>query len=360
MKRKFFQLVESRKELQNAGTKAPKDVTNILCSMGFVPLRVKRYSAIDGILAGSILRRVITRLLWDLSRGLMLVRIPFNSIVVIQYPLDTLVSNGIDLIRLLVRVKKVRLITLMHDLPGHGSRRASEVDKLDDVFYAIAEMSESIIVHNSSMAKWLIDRGCDESKLVEIGVFDYLIEGKVQECSGLDFKKVIIAGNLSLDKAGYLLGLKDLTSVQWELWGGPANSIFRTTANIDYKGSVDSEELPLRLKDGMGLIWDGPTIDECQGVWGEYLTLNNPHKMSLYLACGLPVFIWSKAAQAEFVRKYGVGLVVNSLKEIPELLTGMSHADYQKMAINARDVGMRIRVGDFTRVAVTRAITRIV
>ena len=44
------------------------------------------------------------------------------------------------------------------------------------------------------------------------------------------------------------------------------------------------------------------------------------HKLSLYLAVGLPVIIWEKAAEAEFVLKENVGVTVKSLYELPQRL----------------------------------------
>ena len=36
-------------------------------------------------------------------------------------------------------------------------------------------------------------------------------------------------------------------------------------------------------KDYLGLVWDGDSCSSCSGVCGEYLKINNPHKISFYL-----------------------------------------------------------------------------
>ena len=64
---------------------------------------------------------------------------------------------------------------------------------------------------------------------------------------------------------------------------------------------------------------------------GKYLKINNPHKLSLYLAVGLPVVIWDEAAEAEFVLKENVGFTVKSLYDLPEKLEAVSDNDYQIM-----------------------------
>ena len=60
--------------------------------------------------------------------------------------------------------------------------------------------------------------------------------------------------------------------------------------------------------------------ETCKGSFGEYLRINNPHKTSLYLASGIPVIIWSKAALAEFIEKNKCGITVDSLYEIADKL----------------------------------------
>ena len=64
----------------------------------------------------------------------------------------------------------------------------------------------------------------------------------------------------------------------------------------------------LNLFGSFGLVWDGMSSETCKGSFGEYLRINNPHKTSLYLASGIPVIIWSKAALAEFIEKNKCGI----------------------------------------------------
>ena len=73
--------------------------------------------------------------------------------------------------------------------------------------------------------------------------------------------------------------------------------------NVKYCGQYKPEELPEKLEGGFGLVWDGDDLGACTGVFGEYMKYNNPHKTSLYLASGLPVIIWEKAAMAKYIEK---------------------------------------------------------
>ena len=109
------------------------------------------------------------------------------------------------------------------------------------------------------------------------------------------------------------------------------------------------------LKGKYGLVWDGDSLDTCSGLTGEYLKINNPHKLSLYLAVGLPVIIWEKAAEAEFVLKENVGVTVKSLYELPQRLATVSYNDYNIMKNNVRIVGERLRRGEYMMEAIRKA-----
>ena len=100
--------------------------------------------------------------------------------------------------------------------------------------------------------------------------------------------------------------------------------------HINYHGFVDSEELIATAEADFGLVWDGDSVDECSGNWGEYLKINNPHKTSCYLRAHIPVIVWKQAAMADFVEKNGVGIAVDSLRDIGAALSHLSKTDYDR------------------------------
>lgn len=87
----------------------------------------------------------------------------------------------------------------------------------------------------------------------------------------------------------------------------------------------------------------------CSGIFGDYLRINNPHKTSLYLACGIPVITWNKAAIAQYVRKNRVGITVSSLDEINEKLKDVSKDEYNLMRKNAKKCSERVRNGYYLK-----------
>ena len=55
---------------------------------------------------------------------------------------------------------------------------------------------------------------------------------------------------------------------------------------------------------------------------------NNPHKTSLYLSSGIPVITWSQAAIADFIKQHNVGIVIDDLNRIDEVLANVTKDQY--------------------------------
>ena len=121
--------------------------------------------------------------------------------------------------------------------------------------------------------------------------------------------------------------------------------------NIFYHGAFPADELPLKLNGKFGLVWDGYSADGCQGTFGQYLKLNNPHKTSLYLASGLPVIIWKEAALASFIVENNLGFAVDKLSEINEKLSQISDEQYKIMANNVKGISAKLRNGEYIKTA---------
>ena len=130
----------------------------------------------------------------------------------------------------------------------------------------------------------------------------------------------------------------------------------RDIENIEYHGSFPVEKIPDQLKAGFGLVWDGDSIDGCKGLSGQYLRYNNPHKLSLYLSSGMPVVIWSGAAEAEFVRKNKVGICVESLFELDNIFAHMTQQDFEEMENNTKRLSCKLKKGDYARRALKEAL----
>ncbi len=330
-----YQITEFRLQDFNAGHKAPLDVATVASHNGYRVLPVIRGTVKNGTEQ--------TKSEWNKVCN----EISNNSTVLIQFPLAD-VSKGIYKLIEQKKEKNIKVIAVVHDIE---ILRRTVTDNFIEQYNMLKICADIWIVHNERMKKLLIAQDFDSERMVSLGIFDYLIDNP------LDVKLdegIIIAGNLDIDKSEYIYKLKQIKNVKFNLFG--ANySDNDDYENINYYGAFLPDELIKNLQGKYGLVWDGDSLDTCSGLTGEYLKVNNPHKLSLYLAVGLPVIIWSEAAEAEFVRKNNVGLTISSLYELPVKLAAISESDYEIMKNNAMAVGKHLRRGEYMMKAINKA-----
>ena len=156
-------------------------------------------------------------------------------------------------------------------------------------------------------------------------------------------------------KAGYIKHLGELDKIKIYLFGSGYDSSMDCYAHISYGGSFPPEQIPLQLNKGFGLVWDGDDIIGCTGENGQYLRYNNPHKLSLYLSSGLPVVIWKEAAEANFVKKYNLGICVDTLGDLDNVFAHLTKDDYFEMCKNVHEIGKKLRKGYYSTQAILNA-----
>ena len=274
---------------RTASFKAPDDVSAVADSLGFNRLVLRENG-------NNFIKRYINRM-----RNISNVekQIQNDSIVLIQYPIYYKNHRIFSFINNLKNKRKCKIITLFHDI---NSLRNNESFFEKKVFESILKNTDIHIVHNDVMKEYLVDIGCTREKIVSLEIFDYLFNCDVFAKSTYS-KLVIIAGNLDTNKAAYISQLDKLKTLKFNLYGLNFDEKLATADNISYFGSFSAAEIPEKLNTGFGLVWDGNSIESCLTATGEYLKINNPHKLSLYLVSGIPVIIWSEAAEAKFVRE---------------------------------------------------------
>ena len=338
----------------NAGSKARDDIENILKSTGFsvfqfsIPYVDKREKA---NLLLSFYYHIKVAETW----GKALNKIPPGSKVVFQFPVrsHSIFMNGV--IRKLNK-RNIQTIAIIHDLEylrntifSATAKKTGQRLKMEEIS-ALKEFSK-IIVHNEKMKSFIIDTFCiEEEKIVVLEIFDYLIPDFNPRDKNSADGKVIIAGNLDPEKSDYIYNVPD--EISFELYG--ANYKETGKLNLHYKGKFLPDDLPFALDGDYGLVWDGSSIETCEGVFGSYLRYNNPHKTSLYLAAGIPIIIWRQAALADFVRDNNCGLLVDSLNDLNQAIANISDDQYKEMKCNAMRIGELLREGYYTKKAINR------
>lgn len=107
---------------------------------------------------------------------------------------------------------------------------------------------------------------------------------------------------------------------------------------------------------GFGLVWgtsENPTDEE------DYYRLNISHKVSTYLAAGIPVVVPSYLSNASFIQEKGLGYVVNSLEEANRLVEYTTAEAYQHMVENVYKVSYILKEGYFTKKLLIAAVMQV-
>lgn len=342
--------IELRKNDEHtAGPKAPNDIYDISKKLGFKSLKLM----IEDGEASKIKKKIEVGKLW-LS---LLFKLKKDDVIIFQHPMYG-IKEAIKLIPIFKKIKKTKFITVIHDLEllrGGTSTYDEEVAILSDK--VLLPMFDKIICHNESMKKYLINEGVCESKLVTLSIFDYLTNySEIPESKGIG---LTIAGNLNKDKSGYLYKLIEKNpKYTINLYGPNFDENIDLGENINYLGSFSPDELPNKLQGQFGLVWDGDSIETCSGNTGNYLRYNNPHKTSLYLAVGIPVLIWKEAAIAKFVEENNVGILIDNLGKIEEVLSNTPQEKLDEIQKNAKEVGLKLRDGYYFKRAIEKCLNR--
>ncbi|MDD6790448.1 MAG: hypothetical protein PUE04_10130 [Lachnospira sp.] len=336
-------MIEKGLTENHAGSKARNDAAKILVNSGWRALTVHHIEGQPSV--HDKLRMIpVVRRDWDNAAE----EVEEGSQLLIQYPLAVYPKVSLFAIPYIKKLKKkkVRLIYLIHDLDSlRGVNK--EVEK------KFLREADLLIVHNQAMQSYLVGKGYSKEKTVILGLFDYLVSEPVDFSVKNALKDtIVIAGNLSREKAGYIYKLTEIGNAIHFVLYGPNYEGNETTGNTVYLGQLKPDEMPQNLDGGFGLVWDGSSLDTCSGIYGEYLRYNNPHKASLYIASGIPLIVWNQSALAGFVREHGIGITVSSLHELPEKISELNDETYATMKENVKALAGKLWQGRFLQKAI--------
>lgn len=335
----------SDEDKKNASSKAREDIKDILIGQGVIIWNKNIIRKKDNGIMKKICYHFKSYCEW--KKSLNTIKFNQGDIVFFQYPMINFSFGFQFLIRKLNR-KNIKTVAIIHDLnsvryPEFKSYKNKELKVLNSFSY--------IIDHNSRMRNKLQEMGVNEPKIIDLELFDYLVKEKKSNQKTNKNKKneIIVAGNLAKSKAGYLYELP--SNIRFGLYGLNFES---EKDNISYYGAFDPEELS-RLIDGkFGLVWDGPSSKTCEGKYGEYLKINNPHKASLYISSGIPIIVWEFSALCNFVKRYKCGIMISSLENLRDVLSSIGEVEYQEILKNAERLSDKVCNGYFTKQALEK------
>lgn len=331
------------KNIHTAGSKAKTDMEQILQSIDYKNIGFKQ-SRHQNKIKDYFLN------LFGIVRAI--IYMPGNRILFLQYPM----KKYYYLVCTIAQLRGCKVIALIHDL-GSFRRKKLTVNKE----MKRLKKTDYIIALNSKMAEWLKENGF-EGGIGSLGIWDYLSENEnnspMRNSDSIPYI-VNYAGGLSRRKNAFLYELENhIESYNFHLYGGgfDRSMLLKENRKFLYQGFMHSNDLIKTMQGDFGLVWDGDSIETCSGSFGTYLKYNNPHKVSLYIRCHLPIIIWKEAALAPYIEEKGIGIAINSLEELNWILSALKKEEYNEMKKNVIEISGLLQKGFYLKEAEKEAI----
>ncbi|MFQ5885467.1 MAG: hypothetical protein ACE5IO_10260, partial [Thermoplasmata archaeon] len=218
-----------------------------------------------------------------------------------------------------------------------------------------------LCVFNEQMKKAIIGRyDISDKKFVEFEILDYGVvfsPSKGKECETSRWTIVYAGG---LDKKYLGEWVKDLPrseAMRYEFIGTNGDWLSEINrGDFIYRGFMNPENLLNHISRNAHFGIIGMASD----AWREYCNYGTTSKFSAYLSAGLPLVVSSEYVYiSSLVKKYGIGLLFDSLNDISARVQDLSASDYERMRNRCLRLGERIRTGRFFKRAVSRAMNRL-
>jgi hypothetical protein len=329
-------LINDIKEDKTSGLKARVDVLNILKSDGYTLLQFPRFSSIK-----------VMRDFWKVLSD----TVKKGDHIVVEYP--CWLRRRLVFVKAFSLVKKIPFYGIVHDI---NTIRFQTSPKRDII---ALKLFDAVVSHNYAMTSWLKTNGY-QKKIVNLDIFDYCLSSENPYAGGKPEKtyKLFYAGNLSYAKAAYIYNprIAEYKNFSLDVYGQYLEQERIGNSGVVYKGTFNPDTPVLDSTYQFGLVWEGTSIDTCDGDYGHYIRFNNPHKFSLYISLGLPVITWKDAAVARFVKEHNIGFVAESFEQINNILSGITPGQYREYADNVLKFSQEVRIGNFLKKAMRNII----
>lgn len=334
-----YQFYISFEKENTAGSKAIQDCNYIFSSAGYQDLNIHDAVSTNKKYLFSLLKAVVK----------LLLTIKSKSIIAVQYPLLS-GNRQFKFVLKALKLKKVKSYCIIHDLDSLRYAQSDAVIISREV--ALLNCYDLLIVHNDKMLAWLTEKGVVRP-MISLEVFDYihLKNGSSIKKQASKTRSIVFAGNLSKSRFIY-----SLHNINWlfNIYGPYFDDNLKiNNPNLTWKGSYPPNEIAEQLDGTFGLIWDGEFVDRLDDKLGNYLKYNNPHKVSLYLAAGIPIIAPKNSAVGDFVQNNQIGFLVSSLNDLNDF--NITPELYQLYQDNVRGLSQKIKSGFYTSKAVTEA-----
>ncbi|MCL2858564.1 MAG: beta-1,6-galactofuranosyltransferase, partial [Streptococcaceae bacterium] len=252
--------------------------------------------------------------------------------VIFQYP--TWVNNNnfdgqfIDTIR---NIPNVKIAAYVWDIISwvHDDR---ERDYSGDISLWFLSKFNLVMAANPKIAKRLRTLGGVKCPIMPLGVTDILYSNTLKERKFLK-RLYFTATGINPTMVEDYKAKTDFYFIGPDWAMKEENGEYKPHPdNFHFLGQKFTDEIPAIYEGGFGVVAYGRGgVYPGMVKYGEY---NNPMKLSQYIASGLPPIVRSNSAHAGWVKEQNIGLVIDDLNEIDEILDKMTEADYRQILEN--------------------------
>jgi hypothetical protein len=311
------------KNSYSAFSKAREDVNKIAQTHGFTPFLINTCTIKEQFETPQsriVLFFYKLRKLFILFQSI--ISIKRKTLALLQYPLAPFGEKFTLFFCRCLRKKNCHLVILIHDIDHF---RYNQVFGKTEA--KILNSASELIVHTPQMLNLLIDNDVNQPYRL-LWLFDYLT--KDVPCKEQHCKRNCVAFAGKLSKSDFLEALKKVNFdiVRMHLYGNKPDDTADYPEWMEYMGRFSPENVSA-LTEEWGLTWDGNGIEALHGPLGNYLKYNSSHKVSLYIAAGIPVIVSKDSALAEYVEKNKLGITISSLLELDHVILNQNKEEFQ-------------------------------
>lgn len=342
MKKRLCYISRNYRDTISSGNKAKIDNEATLREMGAVNL---------GLPTTYYSNKIITFLLGiaGVVRYIFVVR-P-GDVILLQYP----VKKYFSFLCNVAHWRHASIIALIHDLGSMRRKRLTVKKEISRLMHA-----DYVIASNGTMRQWLERQGYSH-ELGNLGLFDYRSVGTAPLrplTAKPDLFRIVYAGTLSERKNTFLEKMEPSAEHYQLIIYGNRDGLpgLKDTDHLKVEGFLAAERFITSVQGDFGLVWDGDSLDECSGAFGEYLRWNSPHKASFYLRAGLPLIVWSKSALAKIIEQEGIGISIEHIGDLNDILPRLTLEQINSMRRNVARVSERLSHGDYFKDALRSSI----
>lgn len=335
------------KRINDAGSKARTDIEKIMECQDIHPIARPRTISKNRIL--HFIRTLI--IMVHLTK-----RIKKNDILILQYP-----TKYYSYVCWITHLRGAQVVSFIHDLGCFRKKHNTPQKEI-----SLLNKSDAVIACNDATQNWLHTHGFVGYNRAGISeslcAFDFLSDAVCPiRKETWPLNKIVYAGQLSRQKNRFLYEFgANIQNYTVNIYGtGFDRSSAINAEKFNVKGFMKPDELIKKSEGDFGLVWDGDSVDCCNGDWGEYLMINTPHKVSLYIRCGLPLLIWRKAAMATFVEQNGIGICIDSLRDISDIYKNLHAEEYAQMCDNVLHMNHLMAEGHFFKEATIKVLSHL-